>query len=89
MPLYAAAAPDALEPDILFGAGAAALLFTGAGRIALDNGRTWQRRPLPYAWLCLISRWPRPGRCTSCCAGERVAIAGEGRPPRRGGRRLR
>lgn len=54
VPLYAAVAPDALEPDVLLGAGAAALLFTGAGRIALDNGRTWQRRPLPYAGLCLI-----------------------------------
>jgi putative oxidoreductase len=54
VPLYAALAPDALELDVLLGAGAAALLFTGAGRIALDNGRTWQRRPLPYAWLCLI-----------------------------------
>jgi putative oxidoreductase len=54
VPLYAALAPDALELDVLLGAGAAALLFTGAGRISLDNGRTWQRRPLPYAWLCLI-----------------------------------
>lgn len=54
VPLYAAAAPDALEIDLLLGGGALALLFTGAGRIALDRGRTWQRRPLPYAWLCLI-----------------------------------
>jgi putative oxidoreductase len=54
VPLYAAAAPDALELDLLLGGGALALLFTGAGRIALDRGRTWQRRPLPYAWLCLI-----------------------------------
>jgi putative oxidoreductase len=54
VPLYAAAAPDALEVDLLLGGGAAALVFTGAGRIALDRGRTWQRRPLPYAWLSLI-----------------------------------
>ncbi|GEL19103.1 DoxX family protein [Pseudonocardia asaccharolytica] len=54
VPFFAAAAPDALELDILLGAGAAALVFTGAGRVALDNGRTWQRRPLPYAWLCLV-----------------------------------
>jgi putative oxidoreductase len=53
VPLYAAAAPDALEVDLLLGGGALALLFTGAGRIALDRGRTWQRRPLPYAWLSL------------------------------------
>ncbi|WP_214402093.1 DoxX family protein [Pseudonocardia lacus] len=54
VPLYAAAAPDALEVDLLLGGGAAALVFTGAGRIALDRGRTWQRRPLPYAWLSLV-----------------------------------
>jgi putative oxidoreductase len=54
VPLYAAAAPDALELDILLGGCAAVLVFTGAGRVALDNGRTWQRRPLPYSWLCLI-----------------------------------
>ena len=54
VPLYAAAAPDALEVDLLLGGGAAALVFTGAGRIALDKGRTWQRRPLPWAGLCLI-----------------------------------
>ncbi len=54
VPFYAAAAPNALELDVLLGLGAAALVFTGAGRIALDNGRTWQRRPLPYGWLCLL-----------------------------------
>ncbi|MFC5996663.1 DoxX family protein [Pseudonocardia hispaniensis] len=54
VPFFAAAAPDALEIDLLLGAGAAALVFTGAGRVALDNGRTWQRRPLPYAWLFLV-----------------------------------
>ena len=54
VPLYAAAAPDALELDLLLGGGALALLFTGAGRIALDRGRTWQRRPLPYACLSLV-----------------------------------
>ncbi|MCW0215233.1 MAG: DoxX family protein [Pseudonocardia sp.] len=54
VPFYAAAAPNALELDLLLGIGAATLLFTGAGRIALDRGRTWQRRPLPWAWLCLV-----------------------------------
>lgn len=53
VPFYAAAAPDALELDVLLGVGAATLVFTGAGRISLDNGRTWQRRPLPYAILCV------------------------------------
>ncbi|NMI01382.1 DoxX family protein [Pseudonocardia acidicola] len=54
VPFYAAAAPNALELDVLLGLGAAALVFTGAGRVSLDNGRTWQRRPLPYAWMCAI-----------------------------------
>ncbi|WP_103383100.1 DoxX family protein [Pseudonocardia dioxanivorans] len=51
---FAAQAPDAIEVDILLGAGAATLMFVGAGRIALDNGRTWLRRPMPYAVVCLI-----------------------------------
>lgn len=54
MPFFAAVAPNALEIDVLLGAGAATLLFTGAGRLALDRGRTWQRRPLPWAILALI-----------------------------------
>ncbi|WP_214369592.1 DoxX family protein [Pseudonocardia sp. H11422] len=54
VPFFAAAAPDTLELDVLLGLGAAALVFTGAGRLSLDKGRTWQRRPLPYAWLCVI-----------------------------------
>ena len=53
-PFFAAAAPNALELDVAMAAGAAALLFTGAGRIALDGGRTWQRRPLPWATLFLV-----------------------------------
>lgn len=51
---FAAQAPDAIEVDILLAGGAAALLFAGAGRIALDNGRTWLRRPMPYAVVCLL-----------------------------------
>lgn len=54
VPFYAAASTDSLELDVLLGIGAAAILFTGAGRAALDNGRTWQRRPLPYATLCVL-----------------------------------
>ncbi|MDQ4119199.1 MAG: DoxX family protein [Actinomycetota bacterium] len=54
VPLFAADGPNALELHVLLGGGAAALVFTGAGRIALDAGRTWQRRPLPYAWLSVI-----------------------------------
>lgn len=54
VPLFAADGPNSLELNLLLGGGAAALLFAGAGRAALDSGRTWQRRPLPYAWLSLI-----------------------------------
>jgi putative oxidoreductase len=53
VPFYASASTHSLELDVLLGLGAAALVFTGAGRIALDRDRTWQRRPLPYAWLSL------------------------------------
>ncbi|MBW0105696.1 DoxX family protein [Pseudonocardia sp. KRD291] len=54
VPLFSADGPNSLELNLLLGGGAAALLFAGAGRVALDSGRTWQRRPLPYAWLSLI-----------------------------------
>lgn len=53
-PFFAAEAVNAMELDIAMAAGAAALLFVGAGRIALDSGRTWQRRPLPWATLFLV-----------------------------------
>ncbi|MBC3193528.1 DoxX family protein [Pseudonocardia sp. C8] len=54
VPLFAADGPNSLELHLLLGAGAAALLFAGAGRIALDAGRTYQRRPLPWSVLCLV-----------------------------------
>jgi putative oxidoreductase len=43
----------AVELDVVLGLAAAALVLTGSGRIALDNGRTWQRRPAPWGVLCL------------------------------------
>jgi putative oxidoreductase len=43
----------AVELDMVLGLAAAALVLTGSGRIALDNGRTWQRRPAPWGILCL------------------------------------
>ena len=36
------------------GLGSAAIALTGAGRIALESGRTWNRRPAPWGVLCLI-----------------------------------
>jgi putative oxidoreductase len=44
----------AVEFEVVLGLAAAALVLTGPGRIALDNGRTWQRRPAPWGLLCLV-----------------------------------
>jgi putative oxidoreductase len=44
----------AVELEVVLGLAAAALVLTGPGRIALDNGRTWQRRPAPWGVLCLL-----------------------------------
>ncbi|MEV1294679.1 DoxX family protein [Pseudonocardia sp. NPDC049635] len=54
VPLFAADGPNSLELHLLLGGGVAALLFAGAGRIALDAGRTYQRRPLPWSVLSLV-----------------------------------
>lgn len=43
-----------VELEVVLGLAAAALVLTGAGRIALDRGRTWNRRPAPWGMLCLI-----------------------------------
>jgi putative oxidoreductase len=45
---------NAVELDVVLGLAAAAIVLTGAGRIALDNGRTWNRRPAPWGVLCLV-----------------------------------
>jgi putative oxidoreductase len=52
--IASAAGADAVELDVVLGLAAAALIFTGPGRIALDNGRTWHRRPAPWGVLALI-----------------------------------
>ena len=44
----------AVELEVVLGLAAAAIVLTGSGRIALDNGRTWQRRPAPWGVLFLI-----------------------------------
>jgi putative oxidoreductase len=44
----------AVELEVVLGLGAAAIALTGAGRIALDNGRTWNRRPAPWGVLFLV-----------------------------------
>jgi putative oxidoreductase len=43
----------AVELEVVLGLGAAALVLTGSGRLALDNGRTWNRRPAPWGVLLL------------------------------------
>lgn len=42
------------EYEAVLAAGAAALLFAGSGRIALDFRRVWFRRPLLFAFICLL-----------------------------------
>jgi putative oxidoreductase len=44
----------AVELDVVLGLAAAAIVFTGPGRIALDRGRTWHRRPAPWGTLALV-----------------------------------
>jgi putative oxidoreductase len=48
------AGAGAVELDVVLGIGAAALVFTGPGRIALDNGRSWHRRPASWGVLSLV-----------------------------------
>lgn len=48
------AGADAVELDVVLGLSAAAIVFTGPGRIALDNGRPWHRRPASWGVLALV-----------------------------------
>lgn len=48
------AGADAIQFDAVLGLAAAALVLTGPGRIALDNGRTWHRRPASWGTLALL-----------------------------------
>jgi putative oxidoreductase len=52
--IASAAGADAVELDVVLGLAAAALVFTGPGRVALDNGRAWHRRPLSWGVLSLV-----------------------------------
>jgi putative oxidoreductase len=49
-----AAGANAIELDVVLGLAAAAIALTGPGRIALDNGRPWHRRPASWGVLSLI-----------------------------------
>ena len=46
--------PGGFELELVLGLAAAALVLTGPGRIALDNGRAWHRRPASWGVLCLV-----------------------------------
>lgn len=48
------AASGGVELEVVLGLAAAAIVLTGPGHIALDNGRTWHRRPAPWGVLALI-----------------------------------
>lgn len=48
------AGAGAVELDVVLGLAAAAIVLTGPGRIALDNGRAWHRRPAPWGVLALV-----------------------------------
>jgi putative oxidoreductase len=52
--ITSAAGANAVELDVVLGLAAAAIIFTGPGRIALDNGRAWHRRPAPWGALSLV-----------------------------------
>ncbi|MGH8963844.1 MAG: DoxX family protein, partial [Actinomycetes bacterium] len=48
------AGANAVELDVVLGLAAAALVLTGPGRVALDRGRTWHRRPASWGVLALV-----------------------------------
>jgi putative oxidoreductase len=48
------AGAGAFEFEVVLGLAAGALVLTGPGRIALDNGRAWHRRPASWGVLCLV-----------------------------------
>jgi putative oxidoreductase len=52
--IASAAGANAVELDVVLGLAAAALVLTGPGRIALDNGRPWHRRPTSWGVLALV-----------------------------------
>jgi putative oxidoreductase len=52
--ITSAAGTDAVEFDVVLGLAAAAIVLTGPGRIALDNGRAWHRRPASWGVLGLV-----------------------------------
>jgi putative oxidoreductase len=52
--IASAAGANAVELDVVLGLAAAALVLTGPGRIAVDNGRTWHRRPASWGVLALV-----------------------------------
>lgn len=48
------AADGGFELQLALAALATGLIFTGPGRVALDNGRAWFRHPVATGWICLL-----------------------------------
>lgn len=48
------ASQGGFELEAMLGVAALALMFTGPGRIALDNNRVWYRHPLITGFVCLL-----------------------------------
>lgn len=48
------AATGGFELEATLGALGLGLMFTGPGRVALDYGRVWFRRPLPFGFVALV-----------------------------------
>nr|WP_255526617.1 DoxX family protein [Saccharopolyspora sp. HNM0983] len=46
--------PEGVEFEAVLGALGLGLMFTGPGRVALDKGRVWFRRPLLFGFLALL-----------------------------------
>jgi putative oxidoreductase len=51
---FEASAGGGVELEVVLGLAAAALVLTGAGRVALERGRTWNRRPAAWGVLALV-----------------------------------
>ncbi|MGW3471963.1 DoxX family protein [Saccharopolyspora sp. NPDC000995] len=49
------AATGGFELEATLGVLGLGLMFTGPGRVALDYGRVWFRRPLPFGFISLIT----------------------------------
>ena len=47
-------APQGFELELMLGASALSLMFTGAGSISLERNTPWRKRPMPLALVSLL-----------------------------------